>query len=105
MKTIFPLAILTLGLLPVRAQWVDYPAKGIPRLKDGKPNLSAPAPKAAGGRPDLSGTWWVPHYGVEGLDGRPPKFLLNLAADLKPEEVQMLPWAAALVKQRSADLG
>jgi len=97
--------MLVLAPAPGHTQWVDYPAKGIPRLKDGKPNLFAPAPKAVGGKPDLSGTWWVPHHGVEGLDDQPPKYLVNLAADLKPEEVQMLPWADALLKQRSAGLG
>ena len=34
----------------------------------------------------------------------PPKYLNNIAADLKPEEVPLQPWAAALFKQRGADL-
>ena len=29
------------------AQWLNYPTPGIPRLADGKPNLSAPAPRTA----------------------------------------------------------
>ena len=29
------------------AQWIEYPSKGIPRTPDGKPNMSAPAPKQA----------------------------------------------------------
>ena len=40
--------------LPNSAQWLRYPTPGIPRLADGKPNLSAPAPRA-NGKPDLSG--------------------------------------------------
>ena len=38
---------LTLGLsaLPMTGQWLNYPTPGIPRTADGKPNLSAPAPK------------------------------------------------------------
>src|SRR5436190_293957 len=39
------------------AQWLNYPTPGIPRLPDGKPNLTAPAPKTTEGRPDLSGIW------------------------------------------------
>jgi hypothetical protein len=39
------------------AQWQGYKTPGIPRLPDGSANLSAPAPKAADGKPDLSGIW------------------------------------------------
>src|SRR5262245_34001221 len=42
---------------PLAAQWLNYPTPGIPRLPDGKVNLSAPAPKTADGRPDLTGLW------------------------------------------------
>ena len=47
--------LLTVALLlPVGAfaQWIDYPDPSIPRLKNGKANLSAPVPKAANGKPD-----------------------------------------------------
>lgn len=96
---------LFLGVLPLTGQWLDHTAAGIPRLKDGKPNLAAPAPKTRENRPDLSGTWWVPHHGREGVLDPPPKYLVNLAADLKPENFPILPWADALSKQRAADLG
>jgi hypothetical protein len=39
------------------AQWPNYPSKGVPRTKDGKPDLTGPVPKAADGHPDLSGIW------------------------------------------------
>ena len=38
-------------------------------------------------------------------DPGPPKLLINLAWDLKPGDVQMLPWAEALYKQRVASNG
>jgi hypothetical protein len=37
------LAFVTSGL--AFGQWVKYPTPGIPRTSDGKPNLSAPAPR------------------------------------------------------------
>lgn len=73
------------------AQWLNYPSTGIPRHPDGKPNLTAPAPKAADGKPDLSGIWQVPE----------PKYLANIAADLKPGGVPFQPWAEKVFQERS----
>ena len=38
------------------AQWFNEPARGVPRTRDGKPVLTAPAPRA-GGKPDFTGLW------------------------------------------------
>ena len=46
--------LFTIVLLPAYGQWLNYPSPGTPRTRDGKPNLSAPAPRVKG-RPDLSG--------------------------------------------------
>ena len=73
------------------AQWVKVPPAAIPQ-SNGKPNLSAPAPKLPNGTPDLSGIWEPPS---------PPKYLRNIAADMKPEDVPYQPWAKALVDARA----
>src|ERR1035441_5421179 len=39
------------------AQWPSHPTAGAPRKADGKIDMTAPAPKAPDGHPDLSGVW------------------------------------------------
>ena len=61
MRTSLTLAAVTalssLLSAPAAAQWINFPTPGVPRLPDGKPNLSAPAPRTTEGKPDLSGIW------------------------------------------------
>jgi hypothetical protein len=38
-------------------QWLNFSTPGTPCTRDGKPNLSAPTPRALDGKPDLSGVW------------------------------------------------
>jgi hypothetical protein len=71
------------------AQWLKYPSNGIPRTPDGKADLGAPAPKNPDGTPDITGLW-LPA----------PKYIGNIANDLKPGEVPFQPWAEALYKHR-----
>ena len=54
----FVLAVMC-GSVSIAAQWIKYPTAGIPRLPDGKPNLSAPTPRMADGKPDFSGMWFT----------------------------------------------
>jgi hypothetical protein len=42
--------------MPLLAQWHDYRDPHTSRTRDGKPNLTAPAPRL-NGKPDLSGVW------------------------------------------------
>jgi len=76
---------------PASAQWVKVPPLAIPAGPDGKPNLNAPAPRASDGHPDLSGIW----------ETVSTKYLNNLAADMKPEDIPYQPWAKALVESRA----
>ncbi len=98
------------------AQWLNYPAPGTPRTRDGKPNLSAPTPKR-NGKPVLDGVWQVDAtplkelkklfgpdvatFDVPGDDsGLFSKYLFNVLADFKPQDSPIRPEAAAIFKDR-----
>jgi hypothetical protein len=87
---------LLVAPLYVNAQWAIYHDPTIPRTKDGKPNLSAPAPRL-NGKPDLSGIW-IPESapvseigqfllpgGINGLgEDLPTKYFFSVFFDSPP---------------------
>jgi hypothetical protein len=104
------------------AQWIHYPTAGVPRTRDGKPNLSAPPPRTRDGKPDLSGMWWsagptlpCPEFmggpknciekglGLAGQQGADlPVQAANIGAELDGG-LPYQPWAQEVVRQRSDD--
>ena len=84
------------------AQWLNYPSTGIPRTPDGKPNLSAPAPKKDG-NPDLTGIWRI---------ARPSSIPAGTGSYASLQywtkegvDISFQPWAKALYEQRYASFG
>jgi hypothetical protein len=103
-------------------QWLNYPAPGTPRTKDGKADLSAPPPRASNGKPDLSGVWETEpsppgeitrlfgDMSYETVPGDDPtsfsKYFFSVLADFKPGEAPIRPEAAKeLARKRAEGLG
>jgi hypothetical protein len=113
MKTaLFCASLVLTTATVVSAQWEKQRDPRVPSLRDGTPNLAAPTPRASDGKPDLSGVWLTdggpvpPHIPtVEGDYLRVSPHFINVTADMKPDQVQLQPWAAELLKKRLESSG
>jgi hypothetical protein len=110
---------LALCASTVPAQWLGYPTPGLPRTKDGSPDLAAKTPRTRDGKPDLSGVWHVQGESdaekrriFGNVIDRPvgagmefftvSKYLINILADYKPGEIVLTPAAQAALRARPA---
>jgi hypothetical protein len=90
-RALMAVAAISFCASAARAQWISYPAKNVPRKADGKVDVDAAPRRTADGKIDLQG-FWAPT--------NPVKYLLNLAADYKSEDIPLQPWARDVYNER-----
>jgi hypothetical protein len=84
LRQFFLASAISMAALPAVAQWLDYPTANVPKTKDGKPDLAAPAPRL-NGHPDFSGMWgWdaIQPCGAKCNDNQISTEFINIASKL-----------------------
>jgi hypothetical protein len=94
---------------PSAAQWIGYPTAGVPRKADGTVDMTAPAPRMANGKPDLSGIW-ISDRTKEGEETPSDVFnisssrqMANIGVDLPEGQLPYQPWLVPIVEERTAN--
>lgn len=86
------------------AQWAKRVNDAVPRMPDGSPDLTAPAPRAADGKPNLSGMWLAdadPEFDVVTVEHNQfPRYFIDITGGAPPDAVPFQPWAEALLEER-----
>jgi hypothetical protein len=113
-ERLIAIAALTSGL-PLAAQWLNHPDLRTPRTNDGRPDLTAPAPRMKG-KLDLSGVWQAERTPINEFTrvlGRDlttvqidlsdiTKHVVNVFWGVQPAEEPLRPEGMSILKQRMA---
>jgi hypothetical protein len=99
-------ALMLLAAATLSGQWFNEPAHGVPRTRDGKPNLTAPTPRV-NGKPDFTGLWqtdkaapgeidkFIPELRQSTVLGDDPttfsRYLFSVMADYPPGAITLTP--------------
>ena len=111
------LLLFAFAAAAVNAQWLNEPKLGVPRTRDGKPNLAARAPRVKG-KPDFTGLWQpdtakageidriIPGLSAFTVPGDDPttfsKYFFDVLADSREGEVKLAPEAEKILQANQA---
>ena len=102
------IGVTVFGMDSVSAQWIGYSTANVPRLEDGTVDMTAPVPRTAAGRPDLSGIWIsdVSEPGEvtpsDGFTLPSSRYMANMGAEL-PDGLPYQDWLVPIVAERTAN--